>query len=66
MKIDKSRRFENYNVADGRYEQRVRWLRSMLDYQVSDSTSLHNTLYQYEAQRDYRNLSATATTTRAM
>jgi iron complex outermembrane receptor protein len=56
MKIDKSRRFENYNVADGRYEQRVRWLRSMLDYQVSDSTSLHNTLYQYEAQRDYRNL----------
>lgn len=56
MKIDKSRRFENYNVADGRYEQRVRWLRSMLDYQVSDSSSLHNTLYQYEAQRDYRNL----------
>ncbi|WP_369990995.1 TonB-dependent receptor [Pseudomonas xanthosomatis] len=56
MKIDKSRRFENYNVADGRYEQRVRWLRSMLDYQVSDSTSLHSTLYQYEAQRDYRNL----------
>lgn len=56
MKIDKRRRFENYNVADGRYEQRVRWLRSMLDYQVSDSTSLHNTLYQYEAQRDYRNL----------
>ncbi|MDU9404936.1 TonB-dependent receptor [Pseudomonas sp. zfem004] len=56
MKIDESRRFENYNVADGRYEQRVRWLRSMLDYQISDSTSLHNTLYQYEAQRDYRNL----------
>ena len=35
MKIDKSRRFENYNVADGRYEQRVRWLRSILDYQLS-------------------------------
>ncbi|EJN38772.1 TonB-dependent siderophore receptor [Pseudomonas sp. GM84] len=56
MKIDNSRRFENYNVADGRYEQRVRWLRSILDYQVSDSTSVQNTLYHYNAQRDYRNL----------
>ncbi|WP_449432217.1 TonB-dependent receptor [Pseudomonas putida] len=56
MKIDKSRRFENYNVADGRYEQRVRWLRSILDYQVSDRTSVQNTLYHYSAQRDYRNL----------
>ncbi|MDZ3991342.1 TonB-dependent receptor [Pseudomonas sp. Teo4] len=56
MKIDKSRRFENYNVADGRYEQRVRWLRSILDYQLSDSTSVQNTLYHYDAQRDYRNL----------
>ncbi|QHG64443.1 TonB-dependent receptor [Pseudomonas putida] len=56
MKIDNSRRFENYNVADGRYEQRVRWLRSMLDYQVNDSTSVHNTLYHYSAQRDYRNV----------
>ncbi|MEG0637025.1 MAG: TonB-dependent siderophore receptor, partial [Pseudomonas sp.] len=56
MKIDKSRRFENYNVADGRYEQRVRWLRSILDYQLSDSTSVQNTLYHYNAQRDYRNV----------
>ncbi|CAM3130656.1 TonB-dependent receptor [Pseudomonas plecoglossicida] len=56
MKIDNSRRFENYNVADGRYEQRVRWLRSILDYQLSDSTSVQNTLYHYNAQRDYRNL----------
>lgn len=56
MKIDNSRRFENYNVADGRYEQRVRWLRSILDYQISDSTSVQNTLYHYNAQRDYRNL----------
>lgn len=56
MKIDRSRRFENYNVADGRYEQRVRWLRSILDYQVSDTTSVQNTLYHYSAQRDYRNL----------
>lgn len=56
MKIDNSRRFENYNVADGRYEQRVRWLRSILDFQISDSTSVQNTLYHYDAQRDYRNL----------
>ncbi|EKT4467135.1 TonB-dependent receptor [Pseudomonas putida] len=56
MKIDRQRRFENYNVADGRYEQRVRWLRSILDYQLSDSTRVQNTLYHYRAQRDYRNL----------
>jgi iron complex outermembrane receptor protein len=56
MHIDKSRRFDNYNVADGRYEQRVRWLRSIIDYQINDSTSLQNTLYHYDGQRDYRNL----------
>lgn len=56
LKIDKRRRFENYNVADGRYEQRVRWLRSVLDYRLGDSTSVHNTLYHYDGQRDYRNL----------
>ncbi|MGB4072334.1 TonB-dependent receptor [Pseudomonas sp.] len=56
MKIDEDRRFENYNVEDGRYEQRVRWVRSIIDYQINDSTSLQNTLYHYDAQRDYRNL----------
>ncbi|WP_043310788.1 TonB-dependent siderophore receptor [Pseudomonas sp. ML96] len=56
MEIDEDRRFENYNVADGRYEQRVRWLRSILDYRLSDTTSLQNTIYHYNAQRDYRNL----------
>lgn len=56
MRIDEDRRFENYNVADGRYEQRVQWLRSILDYRLSDATSLQNTLYYYDAQRDYRNL----------
>ena len=56
MKIDRSRRFENYNVADGRYEQRVRWARSIIDYRVSEQSSLQNTLYHYDAQRDYRNL----------
>lgn len=56
MKIDKSRRFENYNVGDGRYEQRVRWIRSIIDYQLGSDSSLQNTLYHYDAQRDYRNL----------
>ncbi|MFV0454380.1 MAG: TonB-dependent receptor [Pseudomonas sp.] len=56
MRIDEDRRFENYNVADGRYEQRVQWLRSILDYRLSDVTRLQNTLYYYDAQRDYRNL----------
>jgi len=56
MEVDKSRRFENYNVRDGRYEQRVQWLRSIIDYQVDDRTSLRNTLYHYNADREYRNL----------
>lgn len=56
MKIDDSRRFENYNVEDGRYEQRVRWLRSITEYQLSDQTRLRNTYYHYNTERDYRNL----------
>jgi iron complex outermembrane receptor protein len=56
LKMDSSRRFENYNVADGRYEQRVRWARSIIDYQLGAQSSLQNTLYHYEGQRDYRNL----------
>lgn len=56
MKIDESRRFENYNAGDGRYEQRVRWVRSITDYHIDEATSLQNTLYHYNAQRDYRNI----------
>jgi len=56
MKVDKSRRFENYNVEDGRYEQRVRWLRSITEYRFDDATSLRNTLYHYNAERNFRNL----------
>lgn len=56
LKIDKSNRFENYNVKDGVYEQRVTWARSITDYKVSDNTSLRNTFYHYQGQRDYRNL----------
>jgi iron complex outermembrane recepter protein len=56
LKIDKSNRFANYNVGNGVYEQRVTWLRSITDYKLGDNTSLRNTLYHYDGQRDYRNL----------
>lgn len=56
LKIDPHTARRNYNVADGRYEQRVRWLRSITDYHLSDAASLRNTVYHYRGQRDYRNL----------
>lgn len=54
--IDDSLRFKNYNAEDGIYQQTVKWARSMLEYQWTDSTQLRNTLYHYEALRDYRNV----------
>lgn len=56
LRIDRRTRFNNYNVADGRYEQRVRWLRSITEYQLAPGSSLRNTFYHYRGQRDYRNL----------
>jgi iron complex outermembrane receptor protein len=41
------------NVRDGRYEQRVRLVRSIIDYTTAPAC---NTLYHCDAQRDYRNL----------
>lgn len=49
-------RFKNYNTADGAYEQTVQWLRSLLEFRASDKTTLSNTLYFYDAERDYRNV----------
>ncbi len=55
-RINPESRFENYNSADGIYEQTVRWARSVLDYRFSDATAIRNTLYHYDALRDYRNV----------
>ncbi len=49
-------RFKNYNSADGIYEQTVKWARSILEWKPSDTLSLRNTAYFYDALRDYRNV----------
>nr|AMK59249.1 TonB-dependent siderophore receptor [uncultured bacterium UPO46] len=49
-------RFKNYNTQNGVYEQRVNWLRSLLEYRLSDKTTINNTAYYYDADRDYRNV----------
>ncbi|WP_242683739.1 TonB-dependent receptor [Paenalcaligenes suwonensis] len=56
LKIDSKTRTKNYNSRDARYEQRVQWLRSMLDYSLSDAWQFRNTAYWYEARRDFRNV----------
>jgi len=56
VSIDEGTRFKNYNSADGIYEQTVRWARSILEYKASDRLKLRNTIYHYDALRDYRNV----------
>ena len=48
-------RFKNYNSSDGVYDQRVHWLRSIAEWRAG-SAQLTNTLYFYDALRDYRNV----------
>lgn len=55
-RIDPATRFKNYNSADGIYEQTVQWQRSLLEYRLSPQTTIKNTLYHYDALRDYRNV----------
>lgn len=55
-RINPDTRFKNYNSADGIYEQTVQWQRSLLAYRLSPQTTLKNTLYHYDALRDYRNV----------
>ena len=56
LRIDPATRFKNYNSADGMYEHRVQWLRSVSQWRASDALQLKNTLYAYDALRDYRNV----------
>lgn len=56
LRIDPGTRDKNYNSADGLYAQRVQWLRSVSQWRVSDALQLRNTLYAYDALRDYRNV----------
>lgn len=46
----------NYNVSDGYYGQDVLWARSLLEWTPSAASTLRNTLYHYDALRDYRNV----------
>ncbi len=46
----------NYNVVDGRYEQDVTWLRSVLQWQPTAALAFTHTLYHYDALRDYDNV----------
>lgn len=46
----------NYNVRDGRYEQDVRWLRSVLAWQPRADVAFTHTAYAYDALRDYDNV----------
>ena len=56
MRIDPATRFQNYNSADGLYAQRVQWLRSIAQWRASGALVLTNTLYAYDALRDWRNV----------
>lgn len=54
--VDPGTRFQNYNSTDGLYAQRVQWLRSVTQWQATPTLQLTNTLYAYDALRDYRNV----------
>lgn len=56
MKIDRRDRLRNFNVDDSLYQQRVQWLRSLSEYRFDEATELRNTLYRYQATRQFQNL----------
>ncbi|WP_338772092.1 TonB-dependent siderophore receptor [Massilia sp. METH4] len=55
-RVDEGTRFRNYNSADGVYAKRVHWLRSVATWQASERAQVTNTMYAYDALRDYRNV----------
>lgn len=56
LRIVDGTRTSNYNVADGHYGQKVLWARSLLEWRPSAQTQVRNTLYHYDALRDYRDV----------
>ncbi|WP_442866860.1 TonB-dependent receptor [Acidovorax sp. NCPPB 4044] len=56
LRIDPGTRLANYNSIDGLYRHRVQWLRSVTEWQAAGNLQLRNTLYAYDALRDYRNV----------
>lgn len=46
----------NYNVGDGYYGQDVLWARSLLEWSAGERDTIRNTIYHYDALRDYRNV----------
>ena len=56
LRVDEGTRFKNYNSTDGLYAHRVQWLRSVAQWRASDTLQFKNTLYAYDALRDYRNV----------
>lgn len=55
-RIKPETRFLNYNSIDGIYEQTVLWGRSITEFRPTRTTSVRNTVYHYDALRDYRNV----------
>ena len=56
LAVDAATRFRNYNSRDGIYEQTVWWGRSITEFTPSARFSVRNTVYHYDALRDYRNV----------
>lgn len=56
VRIDPRTRDVNYNVVDGKYEQDVLWVRSILEARLSPTTKIVHTFYHYAALRDYENV----------
>ena len=53
--IDEDMRFRNYNVEDGFAESDQLFLRADYSWEVSDNISIQNTLYKFDADREWVN-----------
>lgn len=56
LRVVPATEWRNYNVGDGLYSQDVGWARSLLEFTPSPAHTFRNTLYYYDALRDYRNV----------